>query len=333
MSKVIADISHWKPVTSWSKAKANCYFLISKATEGTSFVDSTLKSFVSGCEKNKIPFWLYVYLKKGNELKQAEFFVKTVKPLIKDSKYFVGYIVDVEANNTATNAFKALQYIEKQGYKCMWYSMYTQYSKYKSVIAKRGKNTAYWEARYGANNGKDTSNKYPCHSTCELHQYTSVAKVGGLSGAIDLNKVMNRNGKDLSWFMTPLGNSTTAETYYDKYRLKNDRVKEWQTAMNVGFDLTGSNKLSVDGDWYTKSQDFAASHLLWSGQAHNCPTANKWLQKRLNELGFKGKDGKKLTVDGKIGTNTTYAINQFRKAHGWTQDGKIGRVSVYYLLK
>ncbi|MDO4170320.1 MAG: GH25 family lysozyme [Lachnospiraceae bacterium] len=245
MSKVIADISHWKPVTSWSKAKANCYFLISKATEGTSFVDSTLKSFVSGCEKNKIPFWLYVYLKKGNELKQAEFFVKTVKPLIKNSKYFVGYIVDVETNNTATNAYKALQYIEKQGYKCMWYSMYTQYSKYKSVIAKRGKNTAYWEARYGANNGKDTSAKYPCHSTCELHQYTSVAKVGGLSGAIDLNKVMNRNCKDLKWFMTPLSQEkkkpiSTTTSYYKKYTGTSSKIDTIFKAVGVPEKYRGS---------------------------------------------------------------------------------------------
>ena len=37
----------------------------------------------------------------------------------------------------------------------------------------------------------------------------------------------------------------------------------------------------------------------------------KVIQLVLNKLGYKGKDGKKLTVDGNLGTNTTYAIKAF----------------------
>ena len=54
----------------------------------------------------------------------------------------------------------------------------------------------------------------------------------------------------------------------------------------------------------------------------------KKVQTALNGIGVKGKDGKKLTVDGKWGTNTDYAVKTFQKSSKWggsiTADGKIG---------
>jgi hypothetical protein len=182
-----------------------------------------------------------------------------------------------------------------------------------------------WIARYGVNDGKQ---HYDYSDRCDLYQFTSLYRLNGKK--FDRN-IMTRDLRTDA--ETATSGSAAAPSSYDKYRLKNERVGEWQNAMNIGFDLIDSDKLPVDNDWYTKSQDFAAEHILWSGQIHNCPTANKWLQKRLNALGYKGLDGKTLTVDGVIRENTTNAINQFRKDHGWIQNGKIGRVSIYYLLK
>ena len=42
----------------------------------------------------------------------------------------------------------------------------------------------------------------------------------------------------------------------------------------------------------------------------------KTIQRILRELGYKGKDGKKLSVDGKCGDNTMYAVAEFQKAVG-----------------
>ena len=44
----------------------------------------------------------------------------------------------------------------------------------------------------------------------------------------------------------------------------------------------------------------------------------KAIQTILNRLKYKGKDGKKLTVDGSLGDNTAYAIENFQKANGMT---------------
>lgn len=52
-----------------------------------------------------------------------------------------------------------------------------------------------------------------------------------------------------------------------------------------------------------------------------------YLQKDLNYLNFKGKDGKKLTVDKKFGANTEYALKAFQKKYGLTVDGIYGAKS------
>ena len=53
-------------------------------------------------------------------------------------------------------------------------------------------------------------------------------------------------------------------------------------------------------------------------------TQAKYLQQDLNYLGFKGKDGKKLTVDSDFGTNSVYALKQFQKKYKLTVDGIYG---------
>lgn len=42
----------------------------------------------------------------------------------------------------------------------------------------------------------------------------------------------------------------------------------------------------------------------------------KAVQVLLKRQGFKGKDGKKLSIDGNLGENTAYAIEQFQRKHG-----------------
>ncbi len=204
MAKFYIDISHHETVRSWDTLKKNYPFLISKATEGQTYVDTSLTSFIKNCEAKKIPYWLYAFLKKGDELKQAKFLVNTCKEKV--GKYFIGYILDVEAGNSAAGVKSALDYIEGLGRKCMIYTMYADYSKYRTIITERGKNTAWWEARYGKNDGTYRS-KYPCHSGADLHQYSEKGTAPGIKGKnnVDVNRLTGKKGE--SWFTT--GVSTT----------------------------------------------------------------------------------------------------------------------------
>lgn len=205
--KKIIDISHHHPVKSWDKLEKDIEFLITKATEGTTYIDPTLKKVIKECEKRHIPYWLYTFLRDGNELAQAKFLVKTCKPLI--GKYFRGYVLDIESHNSEARCIDALNYLKKESSKTMIYTMYAEKDRYNKLIANRGSSCAWWEARYGLNNGKDTSKQFPCHAGVDLHQYTSEGKFGYLDGSIDVNKLTGT--KSLSWFK---GSSNKAKTSY-----------------------------------------------------------------------------------------------------------------------
>ena len=58
----------------------------------------------------------------------------------------------------------------------------------------------------------------------------------------------------------------------------------------------------------------------------------KTVQRLLNALGFKGKDGKTLAVDGDFGVNTEYAVKAFQKKKNVAADGVVGPVTWKLLL-
>lgn len=192
---VIPDISHWRPVKNWSELKKNTKFVISKATEGTNYIDSTLFYFIRGCEQNGIPYFLYAFLRPGNELGQAKYLVSVCKPKV--GKYFRGYMLDVECGNSAAGVQKALRWLEQNSPRCILYTMYAQYGMYSTVISARSAKTAWMEARYGKNNGT-YSPQYPPHTGCDLHQYTSNGYAGGIGSPTDLSRLTGT--KPLLWF-------------------------------------------------------------------------------------------------------------------------------------
>jgi len=216
------DISHYHPVIDWDKVKKECGVLISKATQGTSFVDKTLDDFIRGCEKYKIPYWLYTYLDKGNEKAQAEFLVSTCKNRVGD--YFVGYILDVEEHNDADNVRAALDYLSTQSAKTMVYTMYSEYQKYSALVAKRPNTCAWWEARYGRNNGS-FDRTFDCHVGADFHQYSSEGYVSGIGFHVDLNRPTG--SKPLDFFTTPSNVKTNTRSEENKVvRVGSARIDE-----------------------------------------------------------------------------------------------------------
>lgn len=286
MSKVYPDISHHHPVKDWDKVKENCPFIITKATQGKSFVDSTLKSIVKECEKRNIPYWVYVYLNKGDELAQARFMVDTCKGIV--GKMFVGYILDAETGNTAGNVKKALDYINGLGVKTMLYTMYSDYYNYRSVILNRPKHCAWWEARYGRNNGKYSS-VYAPHNTVDFHQFTDRGSCPGIPGSIDLNRITG-HGKNLEWFITPL---------------KSDVKKEYTGT----FPALPERGYYQKGDGYETLKDY--------------PTQIKRVQKLLNWA----MDGH-LNIDGKYGEKTEALQKKLQDKYGLPVNGKFGDKSL-----
>ncbi len=75
---------------------------------------------------------------------------------------------------------------------------------------------------------------------------------------------------------------------------------------------------------------------IWANNKANRKGQVMTVQRILNELrngdGYRGKDGKKLTVDGEFGINTDYAVRAYQKAHNLLVDGVVGEQTWNALL-
>jgi len=281
------DVSHWHPVVNWSIVKQNCPFIISKATQRTNYTDPTLKDFIKGCETNNIPYWLFVFLAKGNELAQAKYMVSVCKPLAGNN--FMGYVLDVEKGNAAANVKSALDYIQTQSEKTLLYTGYKDYAMYKNLIDGRGKNCAWWESRYGTNTGVYLA-KFPCHSGVDLYQFTSKGNCPGISGRCDLSMLTGTLPE--SWFtsnpVSPVkaGNPYAEPTSNVKLGDKGNNVKWVQWCLwKFGMLVNSKGVLSdanIDGVFGTMTD-----------------TQVKTAQKRLG-----------LVPDGIVGKNTIAAFKK-----------------------
>ena len=173
---------------------------------------------------------------------------------------------------------------------------------------------------------------------CRTEPNTDGAKITAYANGTELTITKESNGwgyanntgwVSLEYCVKVTGSSSSSNQSWKgdaKYYLENVAVGEWQTAMNKGFD---TDELEVDKKFGAGSQAFAKKHLLWSGQAHNCPTAIKWLQSRLKErYGFT-----KIEVNGKWSDYLTTCVKTFQNNRGLEADGKVGLITTYWLLE
>lgn len=173
---------------------------------------------------------------------------------------------------------------------------------------------------------------------CRKKPSVGSAKITAYTNETILHVTKEQNGwlyvNDTGWVseqycvkVTGSSSSSSNESWKGdtRYYLNNSAVGEWQAAMNKGFD---TNELEVDDKFGAGSQAFAKTHLLWSGQTHNCPTAIKWLQERLRYYGFT-----KLEVNGEWSDYLTTCVKTFQNNRGLEADGKVGLITTYWLLE
>lgn len=244
MSKLIIDISHHHRVKNWDKLQENVSLLITKITEGSTFVDPYVGTIVNECEKRKIPYFLYHYLRKGNVSEQIGFYLKKVQDI--KGKYFCGYCLDVEEGNTLAEVQKAVKELNsKVTDKCLLYYMYADYHIYGNVTIPDKKKWSIWEARYGRNTTKYSS-KYPCHSIADLHQFCSVYTASWVHGGIDVNRLTGR--KNLNWFTGVKSSdklsNVSHETYFKKCSEKETSIAEALKKNGYAYNYKYRNRIA-----------------------------------------------------------------------------------------
>ncbi len=197
----IIDISRWNTVSNWSALQKDVSFVIlrcgvtysaSHSMAGQMDIDAQFKAYASKCLAYGIPFGVYYYgmastAEQGRqEAEKAYEFASKYNPLFYayDAEEAVLTKASIEA---FANRLRELG-VKKAG-------AYIAHHRYKQYNVNTALFDFIWIPHYGANNG--TVNSTPSYP-CDLHQYTSVGKVNGIGGNVDLNRLMGR--KPLSFF-------------------------------------------------------------------------------------------------------------------------------------
>ncbi len=337
------DVSSYQDTIDWSKVKwAGIQFAILKIIRKDLNPDKTFEQNWKGCTDAGMPIqgvYNYSYATTADKAKTD---AQKVIDTLNGRKTFVWLDIEDKCQQnigqTLIDIINTYQSVIKGA--GLEFGVYTGLSFYNSYILPYVDqiNCPFWIARYpstkGMTIGDDPSESKKPAIQHRLYgwQYTSAFTCSGLNNSTDANILytdLNANDgiTQNPAPVTPVQTQDESWKGNTAYYLDNSNVKAWQHAMNVGFD---TNELKEDGKFGNNSQNFAKNHNLWSGQKHNCPTTIKWLRKTLHDdYGFT----KLEKGNGKWTDYLTKCVKVFQKNRGLTQDGYVGLLTTYWLLK
>ncbi|MFR7641215.1 MAG: GH25 family lysozyme [Coprococcus sp.] len=182
------DISAWQGDAGIDLAKVPYDFCIVKATEGTDYKN---RYFAAHCDKvlsRKKLLGVYHYANGGDPQKEADYFLAYCKKYIGKAVL----VLDWEAKNNPLFGVKDLEW-------CLQWCSYVQkktgikpliYIQKSAMDAVKKSGYGLWIAQYP----DDVETGYQEHPwnegkyNCLIRQYTSVGKLSGYNGNLDLNK-------------------------------------------------------------------------------------------------------------------------------------------------
>lgn len=196
MSKQIIDISEWQvPSTiNYDKLAAELSNVIIRVQYGSNYVDKHYKTHISEFQKRGVPVAVYAWVRGVNipdmEQEATDFWhrAKEFNPTFWWLDLEEQSMGDMRSGATAfKNKLKALG-AKKVG-------AYVAHHLYKRFNIDTAQFDGVWIPHYGLNNGQPNSlPEFPV----DLHQYTSVGRLNGYNGYLDLNRIVGH--RQLSWF-------------------------------------------------------------------------------------------------------------------------------------
>ena len=186
----VIDVSEHNGTINWEQVKGNIDGAIIRCGYGmdmTSQDDKQWSRNVSECERLGIPYGVYLYSYADNADK-ARSEAQHVLRLIKGRKLSFPVYYDLEESGIESAAVANTKIfgdlIEAAGF---WCGVYYNKDWHNRVIKGQLDKFTLWGAGYGSNNGQMQENYKPGFGE-DMWQYTSVGKVNGISGNVDMNE-------------------------------------------------------------------------------------------------------------------------------------------------
>ena len=194
----IIDISKWQGKIDFDALKKEVSLVIVRASCGSD-KDIKFDEYAKEMTEKRIPFAVYCYSYAGTVEKAKDEAKKLVSYAEKYDPLF--FIMDAEEEKITNETIKTFaQELKKQtSERIGCYVAHNKYKKY-NYDTLRNLFDITWIPRYGKNDGTISGSTKPSYD-CDLWQYTSVGKIAGINGNVDLNIVMNEK-KSLKWLLT-----------------------------------------------------------------------------------------------------------------------------------
>jgi GH25 family lysozyme M1 (1,4-beta-N-acetylmuramidase) len=190
----ITDLSKYQGTIDFAKLSKVVDFVILRVQSGYTVHDSKYNEYVTGCKQYGIPFGTYAYFKGvsvPDSIAEAKSALELMDP---DSKFFA---LDIEENcnrDLVGTGQAFIDYLKNKGVQKV--GLYSGESFFNSHNLSNIKCDFTWIAKYGSNDGQPhTKPSVPC----DLWQYTSVGKLDGITGNVDLNQLTGT--KDKTFFI------------------------------------------------------------------------------------------------------------------------------------
>lgn len=193
---MIIDISHHQDPAkiNYDKLAKQLDFAIIRTQYGSRTIDRHYKTHHAELRKRGVPTAAYAWVRgislKDMEVEAIDFYNRTkdLNPTF--------WFLDVEEKSMGDMRAGISAYVKKLrelGAKKI--GIYIAHHLYRQFNLNLNEVDAVWIPHYGRNDG--TINSKPTF-ICDLHQYTSVGKLNGYNGNLDLNRIMN--GRTIEFF-------------------------------------------------------------------------------------------------------------------------------------
>ena len=192
----VYDISHWKEVADFNAISPRPVMMITKATEGTGFIDSKFVRFFAGMKQAGYLRGCYHFFRKAySAATQAQFFVDIIKPHIDDNTIL---ILDMEEGGESAAQVLAWFDHVRARLPRNHVLLYSRRNLLEALIMTATQKEAFrkipvWVAGYPINPDQYTSvpNFYipdqARFGAVVLWQYSDKGQVWGIQGDADLN--------------------------------------------------------------------------------------------------------------------------------------------------